>query len=109
MPQGSRASRHKTCGRMRKAKGVTRAKKLKQPPRAGPTKRLHSRGVDSSKSLVRRVRSSLEILCSEVPVTTVVVSPQLSSCQTRRKMVSLKKTYRISPHEDMEMKKYKLI
>lgn len=77
---------------MRKANGVTRAKKLRQPPRAGPTKRLHSSGVDSSKSFVTRVRSSFEILCSEVPVTTVVVSPQLSSCPTKRNIQHSKKT-----------------
>lgn len=52
--------------------------------------------------MVTRVRSSLEILCSEVPVTTVVVSPQLSSCQTRRMIVNLKKTYRIAPNTRTE-------
>lgn len=48
-------------------------------PAATPKWREQSSGTLSSMSLAMRVRSSWEILCSEVPVTTVVVSPQLSS------------------------------
>lgn len=58
---------------------MRKASRANAPASATPKCREQSRCALSSMSLVMRVMSSCEMLCSDVPVTTVVVSPQLSS------------------------------
>lgn len=83
VPHGSSSSRHSSGGSSRKASGVRKDSRASVAPAATPRCREQSSGTLSSMSLAMRVRSSWEMLCSEVPVTTVVVSPQLSSCIRR--------------------------
>lgn len=82
-PQACSLSGHITTGRSRKTKGVASTSRPTQEPTArGRYRRKPC--VRSCISFPRPTTSSWEMLSSDVPVTAVVVSPQLSSWKKNR-------------------------